>query len=131
MFKANISLAVTVVVVKSEVVELIIAVPLESDTPDVFMLFDTVGMAVPEAIFQNLTVQVPVSAVILYPVIVPAKGTTGYPPFCPVVIADPPPSTDHPTDLILLLAVVVVVSMFTPSIATTPAETRVSVVSEA
>lgn len=74
MLNARMSPAVTVVVVKSEVVELRTCVPLESDTPLVEMLFDTVGTAVPDATFHVVTVAVPVSALIDHPVIVHAYG---------------------------------------------------------
>ena len=67
----NISPAVTVVVVKSLTVELRICVPLESDTPLVLITSAIVGIAVPLAFFHVFSVQVPVSALIEYPVIVP------------------------------------------------------------
>ena len=49
-------------VVKSEVVDERICVPLDSESPLVLITFEMVGIAVPLAIFQNLTVKVPVSA---------------------------------------------------------------------
>lgn len=80
MLKANISFAATVVVVKSDVVELMMAVPVAKDTPLVLIRLDTVGAAVPDAIFQTFTVAVPASATMLHPVIVPATGKTTYEP---------------------------------------------------
>jgi hypothetical protein len=58
-------LAAVVVVVKSETVELVIFVPEESETPEVLMEFEEVGIAVPVATFHVLTVAVPASAVML------------------------------------------------------------------
>lgn len=69
------SLAVTVVLVKSLTVVEWIAVPVDIPTPDVLMELPLVGMAVPVATFQNLTVIVPASTSRLYAEIVQANGT--------------------------------------------------------
>jgi hypothetical protein len=61
MSMAMMSLVATLVVVKSDIVDDWIAVPLEMATPLVLMEFPDVGMAVPLATFQNFTVMVPVS----------------------------------------------------------------------
>ena len=60
-FMARMSFWVTVVVVKSLSVVEWMAVPLDIETPLVLMEFEEVGIAVPVAIFQNLTVIVPAS----------------------------------------------------------------------
>ena len=60
-FIAMMSLAETVVVVKSVTVVEWIAVPEEMPTPDVEIELLEVGIAVPVATFQNLTVIVPPS----------------------------------------------------------------------
>ncbi len=81
------SLAATAVVVKSVTSELITAVPLEIETPEVFIEFAFVGAAVPDAIFQTFTVAVPASTTIAHPDIVPATGKTKKLPCCPVAAA--------------------------------------------
>ena len=53
--------AVMVVVVKSVNVDDSISVPVDKESPLVLITFALVGIAVPDAIFQNLTVTVPVS----------------------------------------------------------------------
>ena len=74
------SLAVTVVVVKSDVVVDCTTVPVEIATPEVLIEFDPrVGMAVPAATFRVFTVAVPASTSMLQPVIVQAIGTVTYP----------------------------------------------------
>lgn len=62
MFAAMMSFAVIVVLVKSLVVLDCSAVPDDNESPLVEMELETVGIAVPEAIFQNFTVNVPASA---------------------------------------------------------------------
>ena len=57
-----ISLAVTVVLVKSLVVVLWTLVPVEMDTPEVLIESLTVGIAVPVAFFHTLNVAVPLGA---------------------------------------------------------------------
>jgi hypothetical protein len=85
-----ISLAVTVVVVKSEVTALWTTVPTEIATPLVLIELETsVGIAVPLATFNVFTVAVPASTSILHPTIVQPKGTVIYPRI-PVLIAAPP-----------------------------------------
>ena len=74
--KANMSLADTVVDVKSVTVELVMADPVDRETPLVLMLFPDVGAVVPVPIFHVCTVAVPVSTTILHPVMVPATGKT-------------------------------------------------------
>jgi hypothetical protein len=84
------SLAVTVVVVKSEVTALWTTVPVEIATPLVLIEFEPrVGIAVPLATFKVLTVAVPASTSMLQPTIEQAKGTVMYPRI-PVLSADPP-----------------------------------------
>ena len=68
------SLAVTVVEVKSVTVELRTCVPEEIETPEVLIEFELVGIAVPVAFFHVFTVHVPSSTDMEYPVIVPAYG---------------------------------------------------------
>lgn len=58
---AIMSFADTAVEVKSVIVVEWIAVPEAIDTPEVLIEFALVGIAVPVATFQNLTVIVPVS----------------------------------------------------------------------
>jgi hypothetical protein len=90
-----ISPSATVVVVKSDVVVLLTTVPELIATPDVLMLLDTVGIAVPAAIFHTLMVHVPVSTMIVQAVIVPPLGTFTY-WVKPLTIVDPAPSNDAP-----------------------------------
>jgi hypothetical protein len=74
-FIAMMSLAVTVVVVKSVTVVEWMAVPDEMETPLVEMELPLVGIAVPVATFQNLIVIVPASMAMLYAEMVQANGT--------------------------------------------------------
>ncbi len=61
----------TVVVVKSVTVVLSMCVPVASETPLVLITSAIVGMAVPVAFFHTFKVQVPWSALMMNPVIVP------------------------------------------------------------
>ncbi len=74
-FMAMMSLAVTVVLVKSESVVEWIAVPVDIATPLVLIELPDVGMAVPVATFQNFTVIVPASIRRFQALTVQAKGT--------------------------------------------------------
>lgn len=67
------------------------------------IVFATVGIAVPVAIFQTSNVTVPVSTVIFQAEIVQAKGTVKY-EVEPLVRAEPPPSKPAPMDRIKELA---------------------------
>lgn len=74
-FIATMSLAAMAVEVKSLTVVLWIAVPDEIETPLVLIDPPLVGIAVPVAARQNLTVIVPASTTRLYALIVQANGT--------------------------------------------------------
>jgi hypothetical protein len=85
MLTAMMLLAATAVVVKSVIVVEWMAVPLAIDTPLVLMELDTVGIAVPVAIFQVLKVSVPASTRMFHALKVQANGTVTY---CVVVVPD-------------------------------------------
>jgi hypothetical protein len=70
------SLAATLVVVKSLSVVECTLVPLDMEMPLVLIELADVGMAVPLATFHSFTVAVPVSTVIFQAAIVQANGTT-------------------------------------------------------
>ena len=75
-FIPTMSFALTVVVVNAVKVVECNAVPLAIDrNPPVKMVLDTVGIAVPVAIFHTSKLTVPVSTRMLYAAIVQANGT--------------------------------------------------------